>query len=209
MTEATAVFLHDAVAALVTWQLAAPAATLVAIGLPALAGRPLAEPTTTRLVGAGFATGFLAAVATLVALAARGFTPEVVHLGTLFSVGHHAATVELVADGLSVPYVCFSTGLCGLVNSFAGKYLHREPGFTRFFILLALFGTGMNLMVLAGSIDVLFAGWEFLGISSTLLIGFFHERRHAVNAAIRAFVTYRICDMGLLIAGVVIHHAVG
>ena len=209
MTEATALFLHDAVAALVTWQLAAPAATLVAIGLPALAGRPLAEPTTTRLVGAGFATGFLAAVATLVALAARGFTPEVVHLGTLFSVGHHAATIELVADGLSVPYVCFSTGLCGLVNAFAGKYLHREPGFTRFFILLALFGTGMNLMVLAGSIDVLFAGWEFIGISSTLLIGFFHERRNAVGAALRAFVTYRICDMGLLIAGVVVHHAVG
>jgi NADH-quinone oxidoreductase subunit L len=209
MTAATTPALHDAVAALVVWQLAAPAAMLVAVGLPALLGRPLAERTTTRLVGAGFTTSFLAALLTLAALAARGFAAEVVHLGTLFSVGHHAATIELVADGLSVPYVCFSTGLCGLVNAFAGKYLHREPGFTRFFILLALFGTGMNLMVLAGSIDVLFAGWEFLGISSTLLIGFFHERRNAVGAAVRAFVTYRLCDAGLLIAGVVVHQAVG
>jgi NADH-quinone oxidoreductase subunit L len=209
MTEAASALLHDVVAALVTWQLAAPAATLAAIGLPALLGRPLAERTTTRLVGAGFTTGFLAALLTLAALAARGFSAEVVHLGTLFSVGHHATTIELVADGLSVPYVCFSTGLCWLVNAFAGTYLHREPGFTRFFILLTLFGTGMNLMVLAGSIDVLFAGWEFLGISSTLLIGFFHERRNAVAAALRAFVTYRLCDMGLLIAGVVVHHAVG
>jgi NADH:ubiquinone oxidoreductase subunit 5 (subunit L)/multisubunit Na+/H+ antiporter MnhA subunit len=108
-----------------------------------------------------------------------------------------------------VPYVCFSTGLCALVNAFAGKYLHREPGFTRFFILLSLFGTGMNLMVLAGSIDVLFAGWEFLGISSALLIGFFHERRNAVDAALRAFTTYRVCDVGLLAAGVVVHQAVG
>jgi NADH:ubiquinone oxidoreductase subunit 5 (subunit L)/multisubunit Na+/H+ antiporter MnhA subunit len=208
MTDATRL-IHDAVAVLVVWQLVAPAATLAAIGLPALVGRPLGERTTTRVVGTGFVTGFLAALATLAALAAREFAPEIVHLGTLFEVGHHAATVELVADLLSVPYVCFSTGLCALVNAFAGKYLHREPGFTRFFILLALFGTGMNLMVLAGSIDVLFAGWEFLGISSALLIGFFHERRNAVEAAMRAFTTYRVCDVGLLAAGVVLHQAVG
>ena len=200
---------HDLVALLVVTQLFAPAATLAAIGLPALFGRPFGERKTTRLVGAGFTIGFVAGLAMLVVLAARGYAAEVVHLGTWFSVGHHQATIELVADGLSVPYVCFSTGLCALVNAFAGKYLHREPGFTRFFVLLALFGTGMNLMVLAGSIDVLFAGWEFLGISSALLIGFFHERPNALRAAVRAFTTYRICDVGLLAAGVVIHRAVG
>jgi len=67
----------------------------------------------------------------------------------------------------------------------------------------------MNLMVLAGSIDVLFAGWEFLGISSTLLIGFFQDRTNAAKAAVRAFITYRICDVGLLTAGVMVHRAVG
>ncbi|NDC62967.1 MAG: oxidoreductase [Planctomycetia bacterium] len=201
--------IHDAVWLLVSCQLAAPAATLVAVGLPALVGRPLSERATTRLVGIGFAVGFVAGLLTLGTLAFRGFRPEIVRFGTWFAVGHHEATLDLVADALSVPYVCFSTGLCCLVNAFAGKYLHREPGFTRFFVLLALFGTGMNLMVLADSIDVLFAGWEFLGISSALLIGFFHERSNAVSAALRAFTTYRICDAGLLAAGVVIHRAVG
>ncbi|MFM7136550.1 MAG: proton-conducting transporter membrane subunit [Planctomycetota bacterium] len=200
---------HDLAAGLIVAQIAAPAATLVGIGLPAFVGRPPSERATTRAVAAGFGIAFLAAVVSLGVGAARGFPVEVVHLGTLFSVGHHAATVELVADGLSIPYVCFSTGLCSLVNAFAGRYLHREVGFIRFFILLSLFGFGMNLLVLAGSIDVLFAGWECVGISSTLLIGFFHERRTAIDAALRAFITYRICDMGLLAAGVVIHHAVG
>ena len=200
---------HDAVSLLVITQLAAPAATLVAIGVPAVLGRHLSERLTTWLVGAGFSIGLLAGLATLCVLSLRGFAPEAVHLGTWFSVGHHEATIDLVADGLSVPYVCFSTGLCALVNAFAGKYLHREPGFTRFFLLLALFGTGMNLMVLAGSIDVLFAGWEFLGISSTLLIGFFQDRTNAAKAAVRAFITYRICDVGLLTAGVMVHRAVG
>ena len=199
----------DPVSALVAWQLVAPAAALAAIGLPALVGRPLSERATTRVVSLAFSSCFVAALGVLVALANSGFAAQVVHLGRLFAVGHHTASIDLVADGLSVPYVCFSTGLCSLVNAFAGKYLHREPGFTRFFILLALFGTGMNLMVLAGSIDVLFAGWEFLGISSALLIGFFHERRNAVDAALRAFVTYRICDVGLFGASVVIHRATG
>lgn len=200
-------------AGLVPWlvvaQTAAPALALAAIGIAAILGRPLAERTTTRLVGASFATAFAAAVALLALLATRGFPAEIVHLGTWFAVGHHEATIDLVADGLSVPYVCFSTGLCLLVNVFAGRYLHREPGFTRFFVLLALFGLGMNLMVLAGSIDVLFAGWEFIGVSSMLLIGFFHERPNAVQAAMRGFITYRICDVGILAAGVVVHGAVG
>lgn len=194
---------------LVVLQLVAPAAALAAIGVPALLGRPLAERVTTRIVGGGFAAAFLAALVTLVTLVIGGFRPEVVHVGTWFSLGHHEATINLVADALSVPYVCFTTGLCWLVNAFAGKYLHREPGFTRFFVLLALFGTGMNLMVLSDSIDVLFAGWECVGISSALLIGFFHERANAVRAALRAFTTYRICDMGILVASVVIHQAVG
>ena len=201
--------IHDAVSFLVVAQLAAPALTLLAVGLPAILGRPLGERLTARLVGGGFTIGLLSGLAMLAVLVVRGFVPEVVHLGTWFAVGHHAATIDLVADGLSVPYVCFSTGLCALVNAFAGKYLHREPGFTRFFVLLSLFGTGMNLMVLAGSIDVLFAGWEFVGISSTLLIGFYHERANAVKAALRAFITYRICDVGLLAASVVVHRAVG
>jgi NADH-quinone oxidoreductase subunit L len=200
---------HGLLALLVICQLAAPALALVAVGLPTLVRRAPSETFTRRLVGGGFGAAFAAGLLTLAALAFRGFRPEVVHLGSWFSVGHHDATIDLVADALSVPYVCFSTGLCLLVNLFAGKYLHREPGFTRFFILLALFGTGMNLMVLAGSIDVLFAGWEFVGISSTLLIGFFLERGNAVRAALRAFTTYRVCDVGLLMASVVIHRAVG
>jgi NAD(P)H-quinone oxidoreductase subunit 5 len=200
---------HDLVSLLVACQLVAPAATLALVGVPTLLGQPPSERATSRIVGGGFAIAFIAGLLTLAVLASRDFRPEIVHLGSWFSVGHHEATIELVADALSVPYVCFSAGLCALVNAFASKYLHREPGYTRFFLLLAVFGTGMNLMVLAGSIDVLFAGWELLGISSTLLIGFFLERGNAVRAALRAFATYRVCDVGLLTAAVVVHRAVG
>ena len=194
---------------LIAAQVLAPAGALASIGVPALVGRPFTERTTSRMVGAGFAIAFTCAIATLFLLATEGMVPHEVHLGTLFSIGHHHATLDLVADGLSVPFVAFTTGLCWLVNAFASRYMHREPGYTRFFVLLATFGTGMTLLVLAGSIDVMFAGWELVGVSSTLLIGFFHERNNAVDAAMRAFVTYRVCDVGLLAAVVVLHGAVG
>lgn len=195
--------------ALVATQVIAPAAALAAIGLPALAGRPLPERATAGVVGAGFAAAFAGAVATMVLLATEGMTPHEIHLGTFFSIGHHRSTLDLVADALSIPFVAFSAGLCWLVSRFASRYLHREPGFTRFFVLMGTFGLGMNLLVLAGSIDALFAGWELVGVSSTLLIGFFHERTNAVDAAMRAFTTYRVCDVGLLAAVVVLHRATG
>ena len=103
---------HDLVAALVVAQLAAPALALLGIGIPPLLGRPLSERTTSRLVGTGFATAFLAALVMFGVLAGRGFAPETVHLGTWFSFDRHAATIDLVADGLSVPYVCFSACAC-------------------------------------------------------------------------------------------------
>lgn len=194
---------------LVAVQLAAPAAALAAIGIPAALGFRMPERAVSRVTMTGFAAAFLASLATLAALAAHGFPAHELHVGTLFSVGHHETTFDLVADALSVPFTCFSSGLLCLVTLFAGKYMHREPGFVRFFVLLCTFGTGMNLLALAGSIDVMFAGWELVGISSTLLIGFFHERANAVGAAMRAFVTYRVCDAGLLAAAVLLHGAVG
>lgn len=199
----------DTMSVLVVLQVAAPAASLAAIGIPAIAGFPPSERATSRTVMAGFVAAFLASAATLAMLASEGFGTHELHLGTLFAVGHHETTIELVADALSVPFTCFSAGLLCLVTLFASKYMHRESGFVRFFVLMATFGTGMNLLALAGSIDVMFAGWELVGISSTLLIGFFHERPNAVGAAMRAFVTYRVCDAGLLAAAVVLHGAVG
>ena len=84
---------HDLVAVLVVAQLAAPALALLGIGIPSILGRPLAERWTTRLVGGGFASAFLAALGMLAVLAGRGFAPEIVHLGTWFSFDHHAATI--------------------------------------------------------------------------------------------------------------------
>jgi NADH-quinone oxidoreductase subunit L len=53
--------------------------------------------------------------------------------------------------------------------------------------------------VLADNFLLLYAAWEGVGFCSYLLIGFWHERRSASEAAKKAFITTRIGDVGLLI----------
>jgi NAD(P)H-quinone oxidoreductase subunit 5 len=78
----------------------------------------------------------------------------------------------------------------------------------RFFILLHLFGFGILLLFTAGGFDLLIFGWELVGITSVLLIAFFHYRAEPVRNALRVFAIYRLCDIGLLIGVFIIHHAV-
>ncbi len=58
----------------------------------------------------------------------------------------------------------------------------------------------------AGSFDLLIGGWELVGITSVLLISFFHFRSGPVENALRVFIVYRACDLGLITAAFVLHH---
>jgi len=87
--------------------------------------------------------------------------------------------------------------------------MHQERGFLRFYLLTLLFGVGVETVLLAASLDQVFFGWELVGLSSALLIAFFSHRPGPAKGGIRAFLTYRFCDIGLLAAVVVMHHSTG
>ncbi|XXX82651.1 proton-conducting transporter membrane subunit [Sorangium sp. So ce134] len=129
-----------------------------------------------------------------------------VELGPWFEVAGYAFDVVLLVDRLSSTMMVLVSLIALVAGRFSVAYLHREAGFARFFLLLALFSAGMLTVVSAGSIDLLFAGWELVGATSVLLVAFFHERAAPARAALRVYVTYRICDVGLL-AGAVLMHA--
>jgi NAD(P)H-quinone oxidoreductase subunit 5 len=114
-----------------------------------------------------------------------------------------------IFDRLSIPFTILIYLLCGTVGAFTTKYLHREPGFQRFFILYSLFTFGMVISALAGTIEVLFFGWELVGLSSALLVGFFHERQSPVANGLRVWTIYRIADAAFLMAAVLLHHLSG
>src|SRR5690606_8936108 len=109
---------------------------------------------------------------------------------------------DLMIDGLSAAVGSLVCLLLLATSRFSIGYLHREPGFVRFFLLMLLFGAGMQTLVLAGNLELLFVGWEIVGMTSALLVALFHGRVGPGRAATRVLVTSRLCDIGLLTAGV-------
>jgi len=201
----TAQVAHDATLLL----LALPALAAFAIGARMLLVRAPSERTTAALgCGAALASWALGLVL-LGAYRAHGATPLVLDYGAWFGVGAYAFELALLVDHLSLLMLLLSSSIVGLVARFSVRYLHREPGFHRFFLLLGAFSSGMSLLVLSGSYDLLFAGWEVVGIASMLLVAFFNDRRGPVRGAVRAMISYRVADVGLLAAGVLLHDLLG
>jgi NADH-quinone oxidoreductase subunit L len=129
--------------------------------------------------------------------------------GNWFEVGHYHFPIALWADYISLPLLTLSALLTLLVAEFSRRYVHRDAGFFRFFILLNLFGTGILLFFAAGSFDLMIGGWEVVGVTSILLIAFFQHRDDPIQSALRVFATYRACDVGLLVGVVLMHIYVG
>ncbi len=186
-----------------------PALALLLLAVPAWFGRRISESTINAIVGSAFAGATTCATLLLAVMYLGGQNVVEVRLGTWFSVEHYFFDWTLVADHLSVPFAWFVALLVGSIGAFSRRYLHQESGYLRYYLLLTLFGASTELVVLAGTLDMVFFGWELVGITSALLIAFFHERRKPVEHGFRAFVTYRVCDVGLLSAAVWMHHSVG
>src|SRR2546423_14289995 len=70
----------------------------------------------------------------------------------------------------------------------------------RYFAYMALFMFSMLLLVQAGNFVILLAGWGLVGLSSYLLIGFWHDRPAAVAAAKKAFIMNAVGDATMALA---------
>jgi NADH-quinone oxidoreductase subunit L len=186
-----------------------PAAMVTLLGLASLVDQPLTEKTTVGLMQISLLTSLLAAIGVLVWMLYGGMRHVPIELGNWVVIPHFHFAFKFVFDRLSVPFVILSLTLCGTIGAFASRYLHREPGFNRFFMLFALFVLGMVVTALAGTIETLFAGWELVGISSALLVAFYQERSGPVRNGLRVWTVYRVSDAALLIAAVALHHLTG
>lgn len=164
-----------------------------------------------RLLSSITGLTFAACTAGVAALIWRmSFAPNLtVAFGNWFAVGSYHFPLVLMVDRLSVPFLALAAVLSGLIGQFSATYLHRESGFLRFFLLLHLFAFGSSLAFAAGSFDLLAAGWEIVGITSVLLIGFFQRRPAPVENGIYVFGIYRACDIGLLVGTFAMHHWTG
>jgi NADH-quinone oxidoreductase subunit L len=190
---------------------ASPATLVAALGLTSLVDRPLSERVANRWTYMSTVVGLIAAVAILAIMLAQGKRDVPIEVGNLVVIPqqHFHFHLKFVFDRLSVPFVILSLLLCGTVGAFASRYLHRERGYNRFFVCYSFFALGMVVTSLAGTIEVLFFGWELVGLSSALLVAYFQDRTAPVRNGIRVWSVYRIADAAFLIAAVALHHLTG
>ncbi len=110
-------------------------------------------------------------------------------------------------DTLAIAMTVVVTTVSLLVNFYSQGYMEDSAGYARFFSYLSLFTFSMLVIVFAQNFLVIFIGWELVGLSSYLLIGFWinkkpkpaEDRLSPASAAIEAFIVNRVGDVGFII----------
>lgn len=118
---------------------------------------------------------------------------------TIYKTKNYEFLLDFYFDKITCVYLLVGAFLTFLVTVYSRYYLHRERGYKRFFNTVLFFYLGYNTTVLSGNFETLFLGWEVLGVSSFLLIGFYRERYLPVKNAVKVFSIYRIGDLGILL----------
>jgi len=120
--------------------------------------------------------------------------------GVHFSVG-------TTVDGLTVMMLFVVTLISLLVQIYSTAYMHDDRRYTWFFACLSLFTASMLTLVVSENLLQLLVGWELVGLCSFMLIGHWWEDLANSRAAIKAFLTTRVGDLGLMIGVIVMYFA--
>ncbi len=117
-------------------------------------------------------------------------------LYTWISSGSLRVSVGFLVDQLTAVMLIVVTSVSSLVHIYSIGYMKGEDGYYRFFSYLSLFTFSMLMLVLGNNFLQLFFGWEAVGLSSYLLIGFYYEKVSAATAGRKAFIVNRFGDFG-------------
>ena len=106
-------------------------------------------------------------------------------------------------DGLTVMMLFVVTLISLLVHVYSTAYMHDDVRYTYFFAALSLFTASMLTLVVPPNTLQLLVGWELVGVCSFMLIGHWWEEKANTDAALKAFLTTRTGDIGLMIGVIV------
>lgn len=133
--------------------------------------------------------------------------PHIEKVFTWIAAGDFSVNLSYQVDQLSILFSMIVTGVGFLIHVYSIGYMHGDRSFYRFFSYMNLFIFMMLNLVLASNFLVTFLGWEGVGLSSYLLIGFWYDKKFdgvkikwTGDAANKAFIVNRIGDFGFLIA---------
>jgi NADH-quinone oxidoreductase subunit L len=133
----------------------------------------------------------------------------VIHTVVWWRNGLMEFTVGTRIDGLAVMMLFVVTLISLLVHIYSTAYMEGDVRYTYFYAALSLFTASMLTLVVASNTLELLVGWELVGLCSFMLIGHWWEEKENTNAALKAFLTTRTGDVGLMIGVIVTFFAAG
>src|SRR6476661_3832156 len=175
---------------------------LAAAGLITLAGGRITRRGAGYLATLSCFVSFGGAVAAFVSLLGRSAEQRsVLSIAWIWITGGtYRSSLSLLIDPLSVMMMLIVSGVGALIVLYSIGYMDGDREERRYFAYMALFVFSMLLLVQGGNLLILLAGWGMVGLSSYLLIGFWHERPSAIAAAKKAFVMNAIGDATMALA---------
>jgi len=118
--------------------------------------------------------------------------------------GQVAVTFGFLLDPLSLVMLVIVTSISFLVQVYSLGYMAGDPGMAKYYSFLSLFAWSMIGLVVASNLMQLYIFWELVGLSSYLLIGFWHHKFSASQAGKKAFVMTRLGDLGFFLGIIVL-----
>ena len=115
----------------------------------------------------------------------------------------------ILVDGLSVMMLFVVTTVSLLVHIYSTDYVAGDSRYTHFFAFLSLFTAAMLFFVLSDNLLQMIVGWELVGVCSFVLIGHWWEHKPNSDAALKAFLTNRVGDIGLLVGVSILFFSAG
>jgi NADH-quinone oxidoreductase subunit L len=126
-----------------------------------------------------------------------------------FESGPIEMRIGTLIDGQSVMLLLVVTVVSALVHIYSTDYVAGDRRYTHYYAFLSLFTASMLFFVLASSTLQMIVGWELVGVCSFVLIGHWWEERPNSDAALKAFLTNRVGDIGLLVGMVTLYFGAG
>ncbi|MBT6918665.1 MAG: NADH-quinone oxidoreductase subunit L [Planctomycetaceae bacterium] len=136
----------------------------------------------------------------LPAINSQAAVPGVAVGDDAYSARPFSISITMRLDPLTATMLTIITSIGLLVAIYSIGYMHGDPGYPRFFALVAMFVFSMSMLVAASNFLLVYVFWEAVGVCSYLLIGFWFQKPAAAKAAKKAFLVNRIGDFGLAVA---------
>ncbi len=128
---------------------------------------------------------------------------------TWFQSGGVEHRVGTYVDGLAALLLVVVSTVSLLVHIYSTEYVRGDVRYVHYYAFLSLFTASMLFFVLSSSILQMIVGWELVGVCSFALIGHWWEDDANSSAALKAFLTNRVGDIGLLVGMTILFFGAG